>query len=232
MPRPLGGDDVHIWVANSDALLPEPELLSDELSSDEVAHSRHLKFEADRRRFLATRLLRRRVLAEYLGDGPGKLTFRYGARGKPELASGLPGVLSFNESESDGLAVVAVARRRSLGVDIERIRLVPEAASIVSGFGSAREKDAFANMSRERQLDMFLRWWTGKEALVKALGDGLALPPPNMSVLLTVGGGVELADGAGWWLETLEPAPGYVGAVVAEGSRPQVSIRVWENSSA
>jgi 4'-phosphopantetheinyl transferase len=222
----LGPADVHVWVEATDALLPPPEALADELSNGELAESRRFKFEVDRHRFLATRLFRRRVLAGYLGTRPGLLAFGYGAKGKPELAANSAGNLSFNDSESGGLMVVAVARGRSLGVDIERIHSVPEAESIVSGFGSALEKDAFASLSPEDRQDLFLRWWTGKEAFVKALGDGLSVPLANFSIIVGAGGRVELAGEDGWSLHTLEPAPGYIGALVAEGRRPRLSIRV------
>jgi 4'-phosphopantetheinyl transferase len=171
------------------------------------------------------------VLSEYLDAAPGQLTFRYGARGKPELAADLAGALSFNESESEGLAVVAVARGRRLGVDVERLRPVPEAERIVSGFGSAHEKEAFAGLPPEEQQDVFLRWWTGKEAVVKALGEGLSMPLEKIPVLLRSGGRVELAGGSGWSLHTLEPAPGYVAALFIEGSPPRLNIRRWENGS-
>jgi 4'-phosphopantetheinyl transferase len=228
----LGAADVHVWVAASDGLLPPLEALGDELSIGEMAESRRFKFEVHRRRFLATHLLRRRVLADYLGTRPGLLAFRYGAKGKPELAAESAGNLSFNETESDGVAVVAVARSRSLGVDIERLHRVPEADSIVSSFGSALEKDAFASLRPEERQDLFLRWWTGKEAFVKALGESLSMPLANVSILVSADGRVELAGGDGWSLHTLEPAPGYVGALVAEGRRPRLSMRVWENGSA
>jgi 4'-phosphopantetheinyl transferase len=231
--QPLGPADVHVWVAASDGLLPPPEALGDELSPGELAESRRFKFEVDQRRFLASRLLRRRVLADYLGTRPGLLVFHYGAKGKPELAAESAGNLSFNDTESGGLAVVAVARGRSLGVDIERLRSVPEAESIVSGFGSDLEKVTFASLSPQDRQDLFLRWWTGKEAFVKALGEGLSMPLANFSILVSAGGRVELAGGGdGWSLHTFEPAPGYVGALVAEGRRPRLSMRVWENRSA
>jgi 4'-phosphopantetheinyl transferase len=230
--RRLGAADVHVWVAASDGLLPPPEALGDELSPGDLAESRRFKFEMHRRRFLATRLLRRRVLADYLGTRPGLLVFHFGAKGKPELAAMSAGNLSFNETESDGVAVVAVARGRRLGVDIERLHSVPEAESIVSGFGSDLEKHAFASLSPEDRQDLFLRWWTGKEAFVKALGEGLSMPLADFSILVSAGGRVELAGEDGWSLQTLEPAPGYVGALVAEGRRPRLSMRVWENGSA
>jgi 4'-phosphopantetheinyl transferase len=224
----LGRGEVHVWVETTDGLLPSSDSLIDELSSGELGESRRFRFEVHRRRFLATRLFRRRVLADYLGIRPKELAFTYGAKGKPALASELASDVSFNDAEADGLAVIAVAWGRSVGVDVERLRSVPEAESIVSGFGSPLEKDTFASIGPEEREDAFLRWWTGKEAFVKAVGEGLSLPLASFSILVSAGGGLRLVGaGDGWSLHTLEPAPGYVGALVARGSRPRLSVREW-----
>jgi 4'-phosphopantetheinyl transferase len=230
-PGKLGVSDVHVWIAAGDGLPPPPGTLGDELSTAELARARRFKVEVHRRRFLAARLHRRRVLAQYLGSRPGLLAFRVNASGKPELEAGSAGGLSFNETESDGVAVVAVARGRSLGVDVEHLHPVPEAERIVSDFGSALEKEAFAGLRPEERQDLFLPWWTCKEAFIKALGQGLSMPLANFSILVSAGGRVELAGWDGWSLRTFQPAPGYVGALVAEGRRLRLRMCVWESGS-
>jgi 4'-phosphopantetheinyl transferase len=222
----LGVSDVHVWVAATDGLLPPLETLGDELSIAELARARRFKVDAHRRRFVAARLHRRRVLAGYLGLRPGLLAFRTNANGKPELEAESAGDLSFNETESDGVAVVAVARGRSLGVDVERLNPVPEAERIVSEFGSALEKEAFAGLRPVERQNLFLPWWTCKEAFVKALGEGLSMPLASFSILAGAGGRVELAGWDDWSLHTFQPAPGYVGALVAEGRGLRLRMRV------
>ena len=206
-PGKLGVSDVHVWVAAGDGLLPRPGTLGDELSTAELARARSFKLAVHRRRFLAARLHRRRVLAEYLGSRPGLLTFRNNPNGKPELEAEFTGDLSFNETESDGVAVVAVARGRRLGIDVEHLHPVPEAERIVSDFGSALEKEAFAALRPDERQDLFLTWWTCKEAFVKALGSGLSSPLPELDV-----------SGApqGWSVQSFVPGPGLVGAVAVQ----------------
>jgi 4'-phosphopantetheinyl transferase len=223
----LGVSDVHVWVTSSDGVLPPPETLSYELSVAELARARRFKVEVHRRRFVAARLHRRRVLAEYLGRRPGLLAFRINPNGKPELEAEPARGLSFNETESDGVAVVAVARGRSLGVDVEHLRPVPEAERIVSDFGSALEQEAFAGLRADERQDLFLPWWTCKEAFVKALGKGLSMPLASFSILVSAGGRVELAGSDDWSLHTFQPAPGYVGALVAEGRRLRLRMKSW-----
>ena len=224
----LGRAEVHVWIATSDGSPPSGESQADELSPAELAESRRFRFEVHRDRFLAACLYRRRVLAAYLGIRPRGLEFGYGSKGKPTIANEPADDLSFNASEADGLSLIAVARGRRVGVDVERLRSVPEAKGIVCDFGSPLEKEAFGLVRREEREDWFLRWWTGKEAFVKAVGDGLSLPLATFSILVSAGGGMRLEGGGdAWSVHTLDPAPGYVGALIVEGPMPQLSVGVW-----
>jgi 4'-phosphopantetheinyl transferase len=115
-----------------------------------------------------------------------------------------------------------------VGVDVESLRPVPEAESIVSEFGSPLEKETFASIGPQEREVAFLRWWTGKEAYVKAVGEGLSLPLTTFSILVRAGGGLRLEGaGDGWSLHALEPAPGYVGALVVWGAMRRLNLRAW-----
>jgi hypothetical protein len=58
------------------------------------------------------------MLSSYLDVPAGALQFSAGESGKPRLA-GAPG-LEFSFARTDGLALLAVARDREVGVDVER----------------------------------------------------------------------------------------------------------------
>src|SRR5689334_24773529 len=60
----------------------------------------------------------REIVAAYLEASPDAIRIVTGEHGKPELADG---TLRFNLSHSGDLALVAVARERDVGVDVERI---------------------------------------------------------------------------------------------------------------
>ena len=62
----------------------------------------------------------RLFLARCLGVDPATVRYETGVHGKPRLLPGLP-PLEFNLSHSEGLGLLAVARDRSVGVDIECI---------------------------------------------------------------------------------------------------------------
>ena len=104
--------------------------------------------------------------------------------GKPYLtahARGLP--LNFNISHSGDVLLVALSRSAEVGVDVERVRAVPEWRTI-----AGRMFDAVA---RNRLLaevacgadegDAFIREWCRLEAAVKATGIGIFAGAPDAS---------------------------------------------------
>jgi 4'-phosphopantetheinyl transferase len=132
--------------------------------------------------------------------------------------------IAFNLSHSGGWSVVAVARGRRVGVDVEEVRSVAERESIVARFFSARERADLAALPGPLRHDAFFRIWTCKEACIKALGTGLATPLDRFSVavdpreppgLLEVVG--DPAGAARWSIRDLGMGEGYAGAVAAEG---------------
>src|SRR5438477_256189 len=74
--------------------------------------------------FIIARGVLRILLGRYLDVAPTAVRFRYNPFGKPALAqdSGAD-ALHFNVSHTDGVALYAVARRRRVGLDLERIRV-------------------------------------------------------------------------------------------------------------
>ena len=227
-------DEVHVWTAGTRAEPSELAGLRGLLARGEQAQADRLKFEAHRRRFIATRAIRRQILSLYTGVAPADLTFEVGERGTPELAGQGERGIRFNDSESDGLAVYAVSQGRRVGVDIESVREVPDAERLVESYASNRERGFFGQMVPPERQASFLPWWTAKEAFVKALGEGLFQPLDSFSITLTDGRAPRLLDERhgraaenNWYLESLEPAPGYVACVAVEGPQPRVTVRAW-----
>ena len=82
-----------------------------------------------------------------------------------------PGV-SFNVSHSGGLGLIAIAEgERRIGVDVERWRAQRDFRALAERFFHPEEAAAIGENHAA-----FLRCWTRKEAVVKALGVGLAHP--------------------------------------------------------
>ena len=85
-------------------------------------------------------------------------------KGKPYLPSAPE--LRFNLSHSRGMALVAVAHDVEVGVDVERLRPLPEFAAIAERFFPPNEPAPSDEVE-------FFRAWTRIEAVLKGRGVGL-----------------------------------------------------------
>jgi 4'-phosphopantetheinyl transferase len=232
----LAEGEVHVLLAALDTL--PAGALTARLSPEERARAERFHFARDRQRFVGARGLLRGLLGRYLGIEPAALQFAYGPRGKPSLmAEGGPGRLRFNVSHSGGLALLAFAWGRELGVDIEWERPVPEAESIARSHFSPHERAALSRLAPAERSRAFFRCWTRKEAFIKATGDGLSLPLDVFDVTLAPGEPARLLRVRGdekeagrWWMEDLEPAPGFAGALAVKGRPSRLACWIWPDS--
>ena len=179
---PCGGDGISVWRLRldlGDALIDD---LARMLSSDELQRSERFRQIIDRNRFIVTRAGLRQLLGRYLSVEPAGLEFAYTPRGKPYLqGAGLP---HFNVSHSGNIALVAISTYCPVGVDIEHLDRDVDFAALAGRFFSPGERIALSALPAHRQKQAFLTGWTRKESILKATGDGLALPLDQIEVNL------------------------------------------------
>lgn len=149
-----------------------------------------------------------------------------GNNGKPELAASEGSQrLRFNVSHSNKLALYAFTLGCDIGVDLEWMRADLDRHQLSQQCLSDREQARFRDLPAERTLEAFFTYWTGKEAYVKARGDGLSIPlhhielsfsqdDPRMQLVQAP----DARDPTHWSLITLTPHPGYLGALAVQGS--------------
>jgi 4'-phosphopantetheinyl transferase len=218
----LGPNEVHVWrIALGRADGGEASLAAT-LSPDEQTRAARLPAAHARRRFVAARGALRTILGRYAGLAPAELRFCYGLRGKPALDLATP--LRFNLSHSSELALLAVAHGREIGVDVEAIRADRELERIADRFFSAAEVAALRAAPPEERADAFYRCWTRKEAYIKAVGDGLAIPLDSFDVACDRESPARLlanrlvpTEVDRWLMAGSNLGPGYAAAVVVEG---------------
>jgi 4'-phosphopantetheinyl transferase len=203
------------------------------LSPDEEERANRFYFERDRRRFTVARGALRAILGGYLRVDAKSIRFDYGPQGKPRLASATSGI-QFNVAHSGELALIAVARERELGIDIELVRPLNSANQIAESFFSPREVAALQSLSRHLAKEAFFACWTRKEAYIKARGGGLSIPLAGFDVSLEPGEPAALLavrddpdEVSRWGMVELHPAPGYKGALVAQGKDWHVQSCDW-----
>jgi 4'-phosphopantetheinyl transferase len=207
------------------------------LSEAERARAARFHFEADRRRFVASHVALRGILASHLGVEPSSLAFGEGPHGKPFLDAPETGrSIRFSLSHSGGVALVAVSLGREVGVDVERVRPREDLDRFVARYLSPLEREVLARVASRDRLRVFFETWTLKEAYLKACGDGLLRELDAFDVtvgdaqprLLAVRDRPE--DEARWTLGRLDPRQGYVAAVAVAGSGWRLRQAHWGRS--
>jgi 4'-phosphopantetheinyl transferase len=218
-----GGGEVRVWWV--DVTTADIGALERLLSDGERDRAAGIPIEEARRRYVVARGSARSLLGRMLERDPAALEFesRCAAcggtdHGKPYVA-GAPGV-DFNVSHSADLVLVAAARGRAVGVDVEQRRERTD-VDLVARALSPTERATLAGLPPERRRDAFFSAWTRKEAYLKGRGLGLAGGLAKWSVtpdgsVAPEGEGFQTGD-ARWRIESLDVRDGYAAAVAAEG---------------
>ena len=218
------------------------------LSADELARANRFVHADVRRRFVVCRGNLRRVLADALSQPPGDLKFRYQQWGKPQLISGVGPDVHFNVSHSGEWAFLALARS-PVGVDVEVINDRINYRAIASQILTARETQAWERLSLAEREVATMQLWVCKEALLKAMGLGIAEGLQQVSVPLPIPQGVAFApahidgqlqmhveddgscrtnhwiDAASWRLRMLELIPGSFAAICTPCTIDRLTIQ-------
>jgi 4'-phosphopantetheinyl transferase len=210
--------------------------LEAELNEEERERAARFRFATDRKRFIVAHGALRVLLARYIDLRPRDVCFEVGAFGKPRLASGInPVGLCFNISHSGDWAIVAAAKRREVGVDLERIDPKRADGAIVARFFAADERSALGLLSGDAWREGFFRCWTRKEAYLKAVGDGLHRPLESFSVSLSPREPAKLkrlqdspsCEISRWEMLDVDGPRGYAAALVVDGAVGTLYRRQW-----
>jgi len=162
---------VEVWFWSLDVEGPELERLTAILSPDERARAGRFVTTILRNRWIVSRGRTRELLAESLGGTATAISFHEEPGGRPFLAGRRP---HFNISHSEGLGALAISYDAPVGVDVEAIRPIEEGD--IAWALSPTERERLAQKGAADQLETFFRFWTLKEAFMKATGLGVALP--------------------------------------------------------
>lgn len=221
---PLKEHEVSIWYRNLACPPLELDRLLSLLSTDELERAQRFRFDSNRNEFIVARGTLRLLLGTYLAIAPAELRFTYSQYGRPSLVQHIGSLgLEFNLSHSSGVVLLAFARGRRIGVDVEKVRRDFATNEIAERFFSTAERAALRELPHEHRHEAFFRCWTRKEAFIKALGEGLSRPLDQFDVSLAPGKPAALlatrpdAEEVSRWLLWNVPVPGdYAAALAAE----------------
>ncbi len=115
------------------------------------------------------------ILARYLKVSSEELVIERNDRGKPYLAGELGKKLYFNITHTDKKMLVAIAKD-PVGIDMENLSRKIAYEPILKRYFTLAEQQDFLKVLEDKTQcprELFLKGWTRKEAVLKAVGVGL-----------------------------------------------------------
>ncbi|WP_028676255.1 4'-phosphopantetheinyl transferase family protein [Salinispora arenicola] len=198
LPPVPGQDTVYVWIGRGIGTRPVP----------------------------AGRLLRQ-AAAGVLGCPEADLVVSHRPGGAPlvERGTGLGRVtVPASVSRHGGVTVVAVRADGPVGVDVERHRCLPALGLARRWYDPSEVAWLAARPEAGRDRD-FLRLWTAKEAVGKALGVGLRAGGSRRRMPVTDTGRLRpVPDVAGMWVGHLDSSGALVLAVAVVGGEAEVVV--------
>jgi 4'-phosphopantetheinyl transferase len=222
----VANNEVHIWRAPLTISTPiEKEYLAT-MNLQEKARAERFHFPLHKRRFIAARGILRLLLSRYQNTSPEKIEFLYYPRGKPYIADV---TLQFNISHSYEMAVYALTKDSAIGVDIEKTEKQFN-DSVAERYLHPDEYAELSGLANGLRAMEFYRIWTRKEALIKAIGDGMHISLSSFStatkgqpITINIAGEISL-----WHLRDFNTLPAYQSAVVTQNPIETMRFFEWD----
>jgi len=225
-PTPLieiGSHDVHVWGFSLDVDAAELTHAAQYLSGNEQERVNRLVSGRHQQEFMAAHVVLRKVLSRYCTQRPQELDIQKTSAGKPFLTH--DHAVRFNLTHSHGRALIAIAKDREVGIDLEKVRPEVDIVSLANRFLSSQDQAFIGGGDSKRRHERFLQVWVAREAVFKGEGKGMTFPLHRDHVelssdgkegrLVRGGGG---SEGTNMPIRFLPLESGWVGAVAAEGT--------------
>jgi 4'-phosphopantetheinyl transferase len=227
----LNTDEIHLWKIALDDPAPKPDVLYNEiLSEDEKNRARGFRYSEYRGRFVTGRAYLRKLLGTYLNTDPRDIFFEYNEHGKPEIpARSNPGEIEFNLAHSRNLALFAFTKNTAVGIDIEFVRQVMRPEKILERFFPEGERNYYHSQPETMKMLTFLKLWTIREAYSKAVGTGFSSKHKEIDLLPALKGSLPASASIShtkhpgkWSILEIAPGAGYIGAVAYRGDAKRI----------
>ncbi|HVN52768.1 MAG TPA: 4'-phosphopantetheinyl transferase superfamily protein [Anaerolineaceae bacterium] len=235
-PPVLTTGQIHLWRASLDLPYKTIQRLEDLLSQEEIDHAQKFHYKKDQVHFVTAHGMLRTILGHYLQTPASEIRYAFNRYGKPHLKNNLPGHnVKFNLSHSGNLALIAVTLDREIGVDLEHILPKLCDLQIADRFFAPREVGVLQEMDPQERQVAFFKFWTCKEAYIKARGEGLSIALDAFEVSFTPGVSfVQLEvhenpiESWRWSLISISLGSEYMGALAVEDGDLKLSCFEWD----
>jgi 4'-phosphopantetheinyl transferase len=217
MRRELPVRECHVWWARPSRL---PAHLEQLLDDRERARCAGFGRYEDRLRFVTGRVLARTALAHYVNFDPTDVRLTACCCSCGSTSHGKPAVsepaadLELSLSHSGDAVAVAVTSGVAVGVDVQEITPQALTPAVARRMLCDPELETVDRVPEPARTLRILQYLTRKEALLKATGEGLAVPFAHVDV--TRAPAVQVAD--------LRAADGYVASAALMTAKPYAII--------
>ncbi len=226
----LKEEDLHIWqvsLVSNHALL---DICKSALCSADQEKSKWLKFKKDQNKYLISQGVLRLLLADYLNIKTSEINISRHEKGKPFVENDRS--IFFNMSNSGNLCVYAFRKNTEVGIDIEEKRSLPDLDDLIKKNLTKTEIE-YINKKPQMKSNNFFRFWTMKEAYLKAIGEGMRLTPDNLEFSIEndnirLMNQYGLNDQEDWIIKEFLPKTSYFGTTVYKNKQTKISHFVLE----
>jgi len=166
-------DGNHVWVlvADSREWSPWQDQCAGMLDNAERDRVDRMRNQVARATLVVAYALHRLFLGRFLGVEPAEVPLWRDSLGCPRVGQGLAAT---SLSHAGSLIAMAVGHYRPLGVDIEPASRVEEMPGLAGNICHPAELHELRGLAGPEQARALLSFWTGKEAVLKALGIGFS----------------------------------------------------------
>ena len=202
------------------------------LDAIEQAHANKMMSVVRRKEYVQIHALLRYQLARILQTPPEAIVINKTQSGKPYLVD-YP-ELVFNISHTKELFLIAISTHCQMGVDIEYCKQRHNIEGLVHKCFSSIEREYWFQLSEPERLTAFYKFWTRKEAFVKATGRGIVLGldecvinPNNINQFLSIPANCgEVSD---WFVSDLYISDKHVATLVTDQEILEVHMLTINN---
>jgi 4'-phosphopantetheinyl transferase len=180
---PLTSTEVQVWRIDLTDALPSEEELLKSLSDEEADRAARLRKGETRMQFLAGRAGLRILLGAALDIAPKSIHIETGNYGKPEVAPVKDRQVHFNVAHSGATVLIAMTLAGPVGIDVEYLDRKTDVFGVARHAFTTGEIECLLNLGEPgEQVSYFFKFWTRKEAVIKADGRGLSLPLTQIKI--------------------------------------------------
>jgi 4'-phosphopantetheinyl transferase len=219
---------IDLWLGDFAADVKRNEYYRQLLDTDEQQRVARIKHQRYRSQQIETLGRLREILARYLNVEASEVKLAKEKYGKPIIVGDTD--IVFNLSHSSDKLIVAVGLQCQLGVDIEVMRQREQFAGLVKRCFAKEERTYWGNLPETEKASEFYRFWTRKEAFVKAVGRGIALGMEQVVISPEVPTRIvsipeQYGSGTDWRIMDLDLNEGVIGAMAVRGTEITVRMR-------